>query len=227
MIAGIVLAAGASRRLGRNKLLLPFRGSTVLAVSVSRLLESPVGRVVLVLGYEAEEVQRRAGLPKGPRVATVENPDWASGMATSLRTGLRACAEAEAVIVALGDQPGIDPAVIARLIAAFRAGAPLAVPVHPDPEAPGGERASHPVLFGKALFGELIALEGDTGAREIVKRHWAAAARIEGAPVRDVDTEADYAALVDDTPPLGEGLVILDDCTCPGPRGLARRKSRQ
>ncbi len=227
MIAGIVLAAGASRRLGRNKLLLPFRGSTVLVVSVSRLLESPVGRVVLVLGHEADEVRTRAGLPKNPRLSAVENPDWASGMASSLRTGLRACAEAEAVIVALGDQPGIDPAVITRLIVAFRAGAPLAVPVHPDPGAPGGERASHPVLFGRALFEELTALQGDTGAREIVTRHWAAAARVEGAPVRDVDSEADYAALVDGTPPMGEGLVIPDDCTSPGPRDVARRKSRQ
>ena len=210
MIAGIVLAAGASRRLGRNKLLLPFRSETVLAASVARLLESAIDHVVLVLGHEADEVRARADLPEDPRLSTVKNPDWASGMASSLRTGLAACADAEAVIVALGDQPGIDPAVVARLVAAFRAGAPLAVPVHPDPAAPDGERASHPVLFGRALFSELIALQGDTGAREIVKGRWAAAARVLGAPVRDVDTEADYAALLEERPPQKDGLVIPD-----------------
>ena len=206
MIAAIVLAAGASRRLGRNKLLLPFRGGTVLSATVTRLLESPMGRVVVVLGHEGEEVRARAGLPQDPRLSAVDNPDWPSGMASSLRTGVLACKGAEAVIVALGDQPGIDPAVIARLVAAFRAGAALAVPVHRDPAARGGERVGHPVLFGRSLFAELGGLEGDTGAREIVWRHWAEAARVEGVPVRDVDTEADYAALVADTPATDEGL---------------------
>ena len=64
----------------------------------------------------------------------------------------------------------------------------------------------HPVLFGRSLFAELGALEGDTGAREIVRRHWASAARVEGGPVRDVDTEADYAALIAGTPATDEGL---------------------
>ena len=207
MIAAIVLAAGGSRRLGRNKLLLPFRDGTVLSATVARVLESPVDQVVVVLGHEAGEIRARAGLPEGPRLSAIDNSDWASGMASSLRAGLAACAEAEAVIVALGDQPGIDPAVIERLVAAYRAGAALAVPVHGATANREGERVGHPVLFGRSLFAELGALEGDTGAREIVKRHWAEAALVEGAPVRDVDTEADYAALVAGTPATDEGLA--------------------
>ena len=207
MIAAIVLAGGASRRLGRNKLLLPFRGGTVLSTTVARLLESPVDRVLVVLGHEAEEARAHAGLPEGPRLSAIDNPDWPSGMASSLRTGVAGCADAEAVIVALGDQPGIDPAVMERLVAACRAGAALAVPVHGDAADREGERVGHPVLFGRSLFAELGALEGDTGAREIVKRHWAEAALVEGAPVRDVDTEADYAALVAGTSATDEGLA--------------------
>ena len=206
MIAAIVLAAGASRRLGRNKLLLPFRGGTVLSATVARVLESPVDQAVVVVGHEADDVRRLGGLPADPRLSVVDNPDWASGMASSLRTGLAACADAVAVIVALGDQPGIDPAVVARLVDASRAGAALAVPIHEDASTPEGERVGHPVLFGRALFAELGALFGDTGAREVVKRHWARTARVEGAPVRDVDTEADYAALVAGTPATDEGL---------------------
>jgi CTP:molybdopterin cytidylyltransferase MocA len=64
------------------------------------------------------------------------------------------------------------------------------------------------VLFGQALFPELTALSGDAGAREILRRHWTAAARVLGAPLRDVDTEADYAALLEGTPPTDEGLAI-------------------
>ena len=205
MIAAIVLAGGASRRLGRNKLLLPFRGGTVLSTTVARLLKSPVDRVLVILGHEAEEARAHAGLPEGPRLSAIDNPDWPSGMASSLRTGVAGCADAEAVIVALGDQPGIDPAVIARLVDAFRGGAALAVPVH-GAAAREVERVGHPVLFGRSLFAELCALEGDTGAREIVRRHWAKAAQVDGAPVRDVDTEADYAALVAGKSATDEGL---------------------
>ena len=211
MIAALVLAAGASRRLGRNKLLLPFRGGTVLSATLARVLESPVDRVILVLGHEGELVRRQAGLPEDPRLATVDNAQWASGMASSLRTGLEACPEAEAAIVALGDQPDVEAATVARLVDAFRAGAPLAVPVHADATARGGERVGHPVLFGRALFAELSALEGDTGARQVVERHWASAARVAGVPLRDVDTEADYVALVAGTPASGEGLECPKD----------------
>jgi CTP:molybdopterin cytidylyltransferase MocA len=184
--------------LGRNKLLLPFRGGTVLSETVSRLLAAPLDRVVVVLGHAAEDVRLGAGLPPDDRLALVVNPGWEEGMAASLRHGLRACPDAEAVVVALGDQPDTDPAVVGRLLAAFRAGVPLAVPVHADPHAPGGERTGHPVLFARGLFGELEGLRGDMGARAVVRRHASQAARIPAPSLRDVDTEADYRALIAD-----------------------------
>jgi molybdenum cofactor cytidylyltransferase len=119
----------------------------------------------------------------------VVNAEWAEGMASSMRCGIAACAGAEAAIVALGDQPGIDPGLVGRLVEAFRAGAPLAVPVE-------GEERGHPVLFARALFPELLALRGDVGARDVVARHWEAAAKVPGRHLPDIDTPADYDACV-------------------------------
>ncbi len=189
MIAAIVLAAGASTRMGRPKQLLPLPGGTVLSTVVSRLLEGPVERVVVVLGHDADAIRRGAGLPPDPRVAVIENDDWQEGMASSLRCGLQACADAEAVLVALGDQPGLEPDVAKRLVDGFRRGAPLAVPVQ-------GDRRGHPVLFSRSLFPSLLGLTGDVGAKEVVARHWSEAARIDASPLPDLDTEEDYRRFI-------------------------------
>jgi molybdenum cofactor cytidylyltransferase len=189
LIAAIVLAAGSSTRMGRAKQLLPLGSGTVLSTVVSRLLGTPLDRVVVVLGHEAERIRREAGLPADPRVETVVNTDWLEGMASSLRCGVRACSETEAIVVALGDQPAIDSKVVGQLVNAFLGGAPLAVPVQ-------GEKRGHPVLFGRTLFPSLLALSGDMGARDVVERHWGAAARIEAAPLRDLDTEEDYRSFL-------------------------------
>jgi molybdenum cofactor cytidylyltransferase len=196
-VGGFVLAAVVSLLLGRNKLLLPLRGGSLLSAAVSRLLAAPLDRVVVVLGHEAEEVRLQAGLPDDPRLVFVLNPDWPEGIASSLRCGVTECADAEAVVIALGDQPDADPAVIARLVAALRAGAPLAFPVHPDASAKRGTRSGHPVLFGRELFRELGELRGDQGAREVVARHFDTAAKVLASRLRDVDTEDDYRALLD------------------------------
>ena len=189
MIAAVVLAGGRSARMGRAKQLLPLGRGTVLSTVVSQLLEGPLDRVVVVLGHDAERIRREAGLPSDPRVETVVNAEWAEGMAASLRCGVRSCSETEAIVVALGDQPGIDVGVVGKLVNAFRGGALLAVPVQ-------GEQRGHPVLFGRTLFPSLLALSGDMGARDLVERHWGVAARIEAAPLRDIDTEEDYRSFL-------------------------------
>ncbi len=189
MIAAIVLAAGASTRMGRPKQLLPLPGGTVLSTVVSRLLDAPLERVVVVLGHDAEAIRCGAGLPSDARVEVVVNADWKEGMASSLRCGIQASAEAEAVVIALGDQPGIETGVVKRLVTAYRRGAPLAVPVQ-------GEERGHPVLFSRSLFPSLLALRGDVGAREVVTRHWDDTARIEAALPPDLDTEEDYRSLI-------------------------------
>src|ERR1700687_6017902 len=130
MIAGIVLAAGGSTRMGRPKMLLPAGGGTLLSAAVAPLLEAGLDRVVVVLGARAEEISRNAGLPADPRLVFVVCADWAAGMASSVKRGLEACADADAVIIALGDQPGVTPERVRMVMAAFGPGRDLVVPAH-------------------------------------------------------------------------------------------------
>lgn len=194
--------------MGRPKMLLSVGGRTLLAAAVAPLLEAGLARVVVVLGHDAEAARRASGLAGDPRVAFVVNEAWATGLASSLRAGLAACGSADAVVMALGDQPGVRADVVRHLVsAAGAAGTPLAVPVH-------AERIGHPILFGRALWPELSALTGDEGARSVVRRHFAEAACVPGDAARDLDTEADYLACLDGQPARsGEGIEV------PKPRG--------
>jgi molybdenum cofactor cytidylyltransferase len=202
VIAAIVLAAGGSTRMGRSKALLPLGAATVLSTVVARVLGSGVERLVLVLGHEAEAVRAGARLPEDARLVVVVNPGWAEGMASSLRTGLEASEGAEAVVVALGDQPGLDPLAIDRLRAAWHDGARIAALAHAG-------RLVHPVLFDRSLFADLRLLRGNAGARGILKARWEDVVQIEGAPLRDLDTPSDYEAFLAGEPATkDEGLDL-------------------
>jgi molybdenum cofactor cytidylyltransferase len=201
-VAGIVLAAGGSTRMGRPKMLLPFGAGTILSSAVAPLLGGDVGDVVVVLGADAERVRREAALPDDPRLVFVVNDAWADGMAGSIRRGVEACADADAVLVALGDQPTIPAALVRRVVDAWNGESPLVVP-H------AGDRAGHPILFARALFPELLALSGDVGAREVVRRHWRQAVFVDAEPPPDVDTPADYERLQSGEPSSpDEGLDL-------------------
>ncbi|HEY3170830.1 MAG TPA: nucleotidyltransferase family protein [Thermoanaerobaculia bacterium] len=188
MIAGIVLAAGGSTRMGRPKMLLPFRGGTILSASVSALLDSWLERVVVVLGCDAERIRSEAGLAHDPRLSLVVNERWREGMASSLRRGIEECSDADAVLVALGDQPGLTTGRVRQVLSAFTPDRVLVVPIHEGIPA-------HPVLFARRLFPELAALSGDVGAREVVRSHWNEALFIDVEPLADIDTEEDYRRL--------------------------------
>lgn len=198
-IRGIVLAAGMSRRLGRSKQLLEVGGKPLVRHVAERCLQSRLDGVWVVVGHEAEAVRNAlAGLD----VRIVVNLAYESGQAGSLVTGLDAAADgADAVVVALGDQPFIEPEVIDRVIDARRnRRARIAMASY------GGDR-SHPVLFGHELFSELREIRGDQGAREIIRRHRDEVVLVDGASDRiplDVDTEEAYALLLEryaaDTP---------------------------
>ncbi len=190
MIAAIVLAAGTSTRMGRQKLTLPMAdGRPLVRVAVEQVLAAGVDDTVVVLGGDAEAVALAlAPLP----VRTVVNPSYAEGQSTSLRAGLDALRPGtDAALVALGDQPLPDPDVIRRLVAAFRtSGRPIAAPVYRDGRG-------NPVLFAAALFGELRAVTGDRGGREVIARD---PGRVVEVPVdtpmpADIDTPEDYEAV--------------------------------
>ena len=190
MIAAVVLAAGASSRMGRPKLLLPVDGPDALVrLSVARVLAAGLDEVLVVLGAEADAVAAAlAGLP----VRTVLNPRYAEGQSTSLRAGVEALrAGTEAVVVALADQPLPEPGLIARLVATFRAsGRPVVVPRYRDGRGT-------PVLFAAAVFDELRLVTGDQGGRGVVARDSTRVMEVpvDGAMPPDVDTWADYEAI--------------------------------
>jgi molybdenum cofactor cytidylyltransferase len=197
MIAAVVLAAGTSSRMGRQKLLLPMKeGQPLVRLSVERILAAGLGEVVVVLGRDADAV---AAALAGLSVRTVLNPRYAEGQSTSLRAGVDALAPGtDAVVVALGDQPLPDPGLIGRLAAAFReTGRPIVAPRYRDGRG-------NPVLFSAVLFDELRAVTGDQGARGVVAADPGRVAEVAvNAPMpADVDTWADYESL---GPGLSEG----------------------
>ncbi len=159
--AAIVLAAGRSRRFGRdNKLLLPVAGVAMVRRVAETALESRARPVIVVTGHEAEAVQAAlAGLP----LVFVRNPDHGSGLASSLKTGLAevpaACA---AALVLLGDMPHVRRATLDALIAALDpdAGHTVAVPTYRG-------RRGNPVIWHRRHFAALRGLEGDRGARRL------------------------------------------------------------
>ncbi len=187
MTGAIVLAAGGSRRMGRPKQLLPFGGGTLLRHACRTVLDTPFRPVVVVLGAEAERCREEIGhLP----VQVVVNPHWDDGMAGSLRAGIEALegdASVEAALVVLADQPRVTADDLVRLAALATADVPAA--------AGYGEVVGVPAVFPRRLFGELKALEGDTGARKVLARHAPALLPLPGAGL-DLDTPADYARLV-------------------------------
>ena len=194
MVAAVVLAAGEARRFGAPKLAAPLGGRPVVRRTVERALASRAGAVLVVTGAGHEEVEAAlAGLP----VRLVRNPRWAEGLGPSLAAGIAALPpDADAALILLGDQPTVAPEAIDALIAAHERGErPIVAPRY------RGEHGN-PVLFGRAVFPELVALQGDRGARAVVERD---AARVTLVPLDqsappDVDTPADLERVAKELP---------------------------
>lgn len=196
VLTAIVLAAGDSTRMGRPKALLATgAGRPFVAAVVRAFSEAGVHDVVIVTGRDHDRVIEALELdrpPIAPRV--VRNPDPSRGQLSSLWTGMDSLPPgAEAMLVTLVDVPLVPAGVIARVVEEWRrTRAPIVRPAM-------GERHGHPVLFDRALFGELRAAPLDTGAKTVVRAH---EHEIVNVPVTDeralvdVDTPADYEALL-------------------------------
>ena len=190
-ISALLLAAGESKRMGRQKLLLYFGASTIIEQAIDNLLNSKVDEVIVVVGYRADELVKRIA-SKPIKIAV--NPQYHQGMSTSIIAGLNLIDKrANAVMIALADQPGINSKVIDKLIQEFRQhNKGIAIPAY------RGNRG-HPVIFSIKYKGAFLKLTGDVGGRGIIAKHWDDILEIpvdsKGINV-DVDTLSDYEQLI-------------------------------
>jgi molybdenum cofactor cytidylyltransferase len=187
-VAGLVLGAGGSTRLGRPKQLLPYGGGTLLGHVVAVARACPFEQTIVALGGAADEVRSRVDLNG---VDVVVNDAYGTGCSSSVAAALAVVdARCDVLVLMLGDQPGVTPATVATLLAG-RGEAPLAVCRYDD--GPG-----HPFAFARSAFGALAGLHGDKGVWRLLDERADAVARVPiGGPIpRDVDTPDDYRALL-------------------------------
>ena len=191
-LGAIVLAAGGSSRMGTSKQLLQVGGISLVARAVDAALGSGAAPVAVVLGANAEKVHAEvAGRP----ILAAHNPDWATGIASSIRVGIAALLGAEpaldAVVVAPCDQPALSSGVISRLADIHRSTGQVAAARYDG-------RNGAPAVFGRDHFSALSSLSGDEGARRILNSDPGRVASLDlPALGADLDTPADFAAWVD------------------------------
>jgi CTP:molybdopterin cytidylyltransferase MocA len=184
-VAGLLLAAGSGSRLGRPKALVVVAGRSLVARGVDLLRDGGADPVIVVTG--AAEL---ADSPE-PGVVSVRNPDWATGMGSSLAVGLAAAPpDRVAAVIALADQPLVGAESVRRLIAAFEGGARVAVACYEG-------RPRNPVLIGREHWPEVVALAtGDVGARPFLRSHPDLITHVECGDVGrpdDIDSPEDLA----------------------------------
>jgi molybdenum cofactor cytidylyltransferase len=188
-VAGILLAAGTSSRMGSNKLFFELNGESVLRGAVRRALAGGLSPLIVILGHEPDNARREIeDLP----CQWALNPLYEQGINSSLKSGVKAVPpEARAAMVLLADMPFVSPEMIAAMIARYRASAaPLVISDYEGVNAP-------PMLYDRSLFPELLAMTGEGCGRQVVKGHrgeaevlaWPAAA------LADFDVPEDYDRL--------------------------------
>ncbi|OGP76534.1 MAG: molybdenum cofactor cytidylyltransferase [Deltaproteobacteria bacterium RBG_16_49_23] len=186
-ISAILLGAGESKRMGKEKLSLPWGKKTIFEHCLRTLLRSRAGEVVVVLKGPMEEMTLRM---RKKKVKVVFNRDYKKGMSASIRRGIRALdSKSNGILIGLGDQPFVKTQTINALIGAFKKGkGGIIVPSFKG-------RRGHPVIFHRRYEKELLRLRGDTGARRIMDRYphdvWEVPVKSEGV-IKDIDTWEDY-----------------------------------
>ena len=185
--AGIVLAAGASRRFGGIKQLAELRGRPLLSYAVEAMLAVPaLEPVIIVLGHAADEIA--SAIDFGGAATVVVAANWEEGQSASLQRGIIAAGDADAVVVTLGDQPFITPSVISDALDQL--------PGHDAVRTTYDGRPGHPVVMSRRVMDTVGGLSGDTGARDLLSRfrvrEWEAGHLCSAA---DIDTREELAEL--------------------------------
>lgn len=187
----VILAAGASTRMGRPKQLLPYQGQSLLAHTVKAAVASVCKPAIVIVGAHAEQiVQEVSHFP----VQVIENQQWSEGIGSSIRTGIKALnafpEEVEAAVLALCDQPFISSQVINEIVEAYSlTGKPIVA-------AEYSGTLGVPALFSRPFFSELMTLESTGGAKQIIAKHTNDVFRVPFAKgAIDIDTPKDYEQL--------------------------------
>ena len=194
MITALIPAAGMSTRLGRNKLLLSFKGKPLIARAVDTLLASAVDDIIVILGHEAEQVREAIG--QRP-VRFAENPDYPEGLSSSVRVGFATIPSgANAIMIYLADQPLLEPGEVNFLIRAFaqagKTGKSIVVPFF------RGQRGN-PVIVNSSYQAWIRSIAGDIGCRRVIKENPDQVLMVEMETdhvVRDIDTMEEYERLI-------------------------------
>jgi len=189
-ISGLILGAGSSQRFGQPKQLLNFRSTTLLGWVLDQAQQATaLDELVVVLGRASTEIRQRVDFG---RVKVAENPAFAEGCASSYRAGIAALNPgAAAMMIILGDQPGIRPEIIDRVADEWREqGSQIAICSYRG-------RLGHPMIFAKTLFAQLVELHGDKAAWKLVDAHGSMVQQIhfDLPPPEDVNTMSDFQQL--------------------------------
>lgn len=220
-VGGIILAAGIASRLGRPKQLLPIDGRPLLERTLDVARNSALDPVIVVLGAYRDEIREQVNLSD---IELVINDDFQDGQSTSLRAGIEALPSSVAgAVVLLADQPLLPAGLLDDMIESFDPKLDAAV------QPRYRERPGNPVLLSRSLFDEIHALEGDTGARGVLKRHQDAIRYLDYTrfPMpRDVDTEDDHQTLLDTWFSLGAPFTARYCPRCGQEMGVEERQGR-
>ena len=193
-VSGLILAAGSSRRLGQPKQLLPYQGTILLDWTLAQA-EAAQGldEVIVVLGQAAEVIRPRL---RATRAKILVSPSFTEGCSGSYKTGIGALdARADAVMILLGDQPGVDTTIINQVAQDWRSqGGTITLSSYRG-------QHGHPMVFAGALFERLLQLQGDKAAWKILDAHpeWVRHVELDRVFPADVDTIQDYEALLRQT----------------------------
>jgi len=187
MIGVVVLAAGESRRMGANKLLLEIKGKRMIERIISSF-DDVVDELIIVLGHKPESV---APVLKELGARWVVNENYAEGMASSFKKGLCELKHCDAVFLALGDQPFVDQNFLVKAVDAWKGGAKIVSPVHKT-------KKGHPVLFDRSLFDEILSLQKHEMIRDIIHRHDSELRLVEAGEwaIVDLDSPEDFRKIL-------------------------------